>query len=61
MKIIQFYVSKSNMKLRLFKIINNDFINTKELLELIIQTDKNPFPAGGWDWAKENLGFYSLL
>ena len=46
MEITQFYVPKSNMKLKLFKNINNDFIDNKDLLELIHQTDDNPLPAG---------------
>ena len=61
MEITQFYVPNSNMKLKLFKNINNDFIDTKDLLELIHQTDDNPLPAGIWYWAKWNRGFYSLL
>ena len=61
MEITQFYVPKSNMKLKLFKNINNDFIGTKDLFELIHQTVDNQLPAGIWDWAKGNRGFYSLL
>ena len=46
MEITQFYVPKSNVKLKLFKNINNDFIDTQDLLEIIHKTDDNLFPAG---------------
>ena len=46
MEITQFFVPKSNMKLKLFKNISNDFVDTKDLLELRNQRNDNPFPAG---------------
>ena len=61
MEITQFYVPKSNMKLKLFKNISNNFVDTKDLLELSNQRKDNPFPAGIWDCAKGNYGYCALL
>ena len=61
MEITQFYVPKSNTKLKLFKNITNDFVDTKDLLELSNQRKDNPFPTGIWDCAKGNYGYCALL
>ena len=61
MEITQFYVPKSNMKLKLFKNTSNDFVDTKDLLELSNQRNNNPFLTGIWDWAKGNYGYCALL
>ena len=60
MEITQFYVPKSNMKLKLLKNKSNDFVDTKDLLELSNQRNNNSFPMGIWDWAQGNYGYCTL-